>query len=164
LLLKNKLTLYQDLANYLTLSYRNFLLKTSDGIHLSSGIRLIKLNFDKLNGVVPAIVQDYATGDVLMVGFMNREAWEHTLLTGTATYYSRSRQELWVKGRTSGNIQRIREIRIDCDDDAVLLKVDQAGGAACHTGHRTCFFKRVENESIRIVGTPVFDPKEVYKK
>ncbi|MBW1995587.1 MAG: phosphoribosyl-AMP cyclohydrolase, partial [Deltaproteobacteria bacterium] len=105
---------------------------------------MIELDFDKLNGLVPAVVQDYKTGEVLMVGFMNREAWELTLSTGRATYYSRSRQNLWIKGKTSGNIQKIREIRIDCDDDAVLLKVDQVGGAACHTGHRSCFFKKLE--------------------
>jgi phosphoribosyl-AMP cyclohydrolase len=123
---------------------------------------MIQLNFDKLNGLVPAIVQDYNTHEVLMVGFMNKEAWQKTLSTGTATYYSRSRQELWIKGKTSGNIQSVREIRIDCDDDAVLLKVDQVGGAACHTGYRSCFFKKIDNESIKIVGRQVFDPKEVY--
>ena len=123
---------------------------------------MIQLSFDKLNGLVPAIVQDYNTHEVLMVGFMNKEAWQETLSTGIATYYSRSRQELWIKGKTSGNIQRVREIRIDCDDDAVLLKVDQVGGAACHTGYRSCFFKKIDNKSIKIVGKPVFDPKEVY--
>ncbi|MBW1699667.1 MAG: phosphoribosyl-AMP cyclohydrolase [Deltaproteobacteria bacterium] len=125
---------------------------------------MIELDFDKLNGLVPAVVQDYKTGEVLMVGFMNREAWELTLSTGRATYYSRSRQNLWIKGKTSGNIQKIREIRIDCDDDAVLLKVDQVGGAACHTGHRSCFFKKLEEGVIQISDSPVFDPKEVYKK
>ena len=124
---------------------------------------MIQLNFDKLNGLVPAITQDFETGEILMVGFMNEAAWEKTLSTGKATYYSRSRQALWVKGNTSGNIQRIREIRIDCDDDAVLLKVDQVGGAACHTGHRSCFFKKIENGAITITSTPIFDPKEVYK-
>ncbi len=123
---------------------------------------MIQLNFDKLNGLVPAIVQDYNTHEVLMVGFMNKEAWQATLSTGNVTYYSRSRRELWIKGKTSGNIQRVREIRVDCDDDAVLLKVDQVGGAACHTGYRSCFFKKIDNKSIKIVGKPVFDPKEVY--
>jgi len=124
---------------------------------------MIELNFEKLGGLVPAIVQDHETGEILMVGFMNKAAWEQTLATGMATYYSRSRKELWVKGKTSGNVQHVKEIRIDCDDDAVLLRVRQQGGAACHTGHRSCFFKKVENSAITIVGKPVFDPKEVYK-
>ena len=113
---------------------------------------------------MPAVVQDYRTGVVLMLAFMNQEAWEATLATGQATYYSRSRRTLWVKGKTSGNLQLIKEIRIDCDDDTVLLKVEQLGGAACHTGHESCFFKLVENEAVRVVGKPLFDPKEVYQK
>jgi phosphoribosyl-AMP cyclohydrolase len=125
---------------------------------------MIRLNFDKLNGLVPAVVQDYQTNEVLMLGFMNREAWEKTLATGTATFFSRSRQSLWIKGKTSGNVQHVKEIRIDCDDDSVLLKVEQVGGAACHTGYRSCFFKRVEAGSIIIEGKPVFDPKEVYQR
>ena len=124
---------------------------------------MIKLNFNKLNGLVPAAVQDYQTGEVLMLGFMNQEAWEKTLSTGTATFYSRSRKSLWTKGMTSGNVQLVKEIRIDCDHDSVLLKVEQVGGAACHTGYRSCFYNRVENGSITIVGEPIFDPKEVYK-
>ena len=124
---------------------------------------MIQLNFDKLNGLVPAITQDFVTGEILMVGFMNETAWEETLATGKATYFSRSRQKLWVKGNTSGNVQRVKEIRIDCDDDAVLLKVEQVGGAACHTGHRSCFYKKIENGAVTITSTPVFDPKEVYK-
>ena len=124
---------------------------------------MIRLNFEKLNGLVPAVVQDHQTGEVLMLGFMNQEAWEQTLTTGRATFYSRSRKSIWIKGETSGNIQHIKEIRIDCDNDSVLLKVEQVGGAACHTGYRSCFFKRIENDSITIIGKPVFDPKEVYK-
>jgi len=124
---------------------------------------MIELDYSKLNGLVPAIVQDHETGDVLMLGFMNQEAWETTLATGIATFFSRSRQTLWTKGKTSGNIQRVREIRIDCDNDSVLLRVEQIGGAACHTGHRSCFYQRVEKGRIVIVGKPVFDPKEVYK-
>jgi phosphoribosyl-AMP cyclohydrolase len=123
------------------------------------------LDFKKMGGLIPAIAQDYQTGEVLMTAFMNREAWEATLKTGTATYYSRSRRELWVKGKTSGNLQHVKEIWIDCDGDTILLKVEQAGGAACHTGHRSCFHKRIEdNGTVRVVGTPVFDPKEVYGK
>ena len=125
---------------------------------------MITLNFNKMGGLIPAIVQDDKTGDVLMLAFMNREAWEATLKTGKATYYSRTRQTLWVKGNTSGNNQIVKEIRIDCDDDTVLLKVEQIGGAACHTGHRSCFYKMVEGESVHITGEPVFDPEEVYHK
>ncbi len=124
---------------------------------------MMELNFDKMGGLAPAIVQDNDTGEVLMLAFMNAEAWRHTLETGLATYYSRSRDTLWVKGKTSGNVQKVKEIRVDCDDDTVLLKVEQVGGAACHTGHRSCFYKKIENGSVRIIGEPVFDPKEVYK-
>ena len=125
---------------------------------------MVALDFDKLGGLVPAIAQDYHTGEVLMVAFMNQAAWESTLKTGRATYYSRSRKSLWVKGETSGNVQLVKEIRVDCDNDAVLLKIEQVGTAACHTGHRSCFHKQVQNESVRIIGEPIFDPKEVYKK
>jgi phosphoribosyl-AMP cyclohydrolase len=124
---------------------------------------MIELNFKKMGGLIPAVVQDYKTGEVLMLAFMNQAAWEATLATGKATYYSRTRQELWIKGKTSGNMQIIKEIRIDCDDDTVVLKVDQVGGAACHTGHKSCFYKKVEDRSIRIVGKPIFNPEEVYK-
>ena len=125
---------------------------------------MLNLDFNKTDGLVPAIVQDNATGEILMLAYMNQEALNATLSTGKATYYSRSRQTLWVKGETSGNVQLVKEIRIDCDDDTVLIKVEQLGGAACHTGHRSCFYKKVENGTIRIVGEPVFDPKEVYDK
>ena len=125
---------------------------------------MIELDFNKTGGLVPAIVQDYNTGDVLMLAYMNREAFNATLTTGKATYFSRSRQTLWVKGETSGNMQLIKEIRIDCDDDTVLLKIEQLGDAACHTGHRSCFHKKVEDGSIRIIEKPIFDPKEVYGK
>ena len=124
----------------------------------------IQLDFNKTGGLVPAIVQDNETGEILMLAYMNQEAFNATLSTGKATYYSRSRQTLWVKGETSGNVQLVKEIRIDCDDDTVLLKVEQRGGAACHTGHWSCFYKKVENGTIRIVGEPVFDPQEVYDK
>lgn len=120
--------------------------------------------FDKLNGLLPAIVQDYQTGDVLMLGFMNPEAWEQTLATGKATFFSRTRQTLWVKGKTSGHVQNVKEVWIDCDNDTILLKVKQVGGAACHTGHRSCFYRRIEKGRVTVVGEPVFDPKEVYKK
>jgi phosphoribosyl-AMP cyclohydrolase len=124
---------------------------------------MITLDFEKCGGLIPTIVQDFSTGEVLMLAFMNQIAWQETLKMGKATYWSRTRQELWVKGKTSGNVQLVKEIRIDCDDDTVLLKVEQVGGAACHTGYRSCFFKQVEGGSIRTVGQKIFDPKEVYK-
>lgn len=120
-------------------------------------------DFEKAGGLVPVIVQDAATKEVLMLAYMNRDAWEKTVETGKATYWSRSRKQLWVKGETSGNIQQVREMRIDCDSDAVLLLVDQKG-AACHTGYRTCFFSRLAEGRVDIVGERLFDPEVVYKK
>ncbi|MGD8290091.1 MAG: phosphoribosyl-AMP cyclohydrolase [Desulfobacterales bacterium] len=125
---------------------------------------MIELDFNKTDGLVPAIVQDHITGDVLMLAYMNQESFEATLSTGKATYFSRSRQTLWVKGETSGNLQLVKEVRIDCDDDTVLLKVEQLGDAACHTGHRSCFHKIVEEGSIQIIDKPLFDPQKVYNK
>jgi phosphoribosyl-AMP cyclohydrolase len=124
--------------------------------------KIATLNFDKLGGLLPAIVQDAASGEVLMLAFMNREAWERTLATGEAHYYSRTRQTIWHKGATSGHVQRVREIYLDCDQDTVLLKVEQVGGAACHTGHRSCFHRRRLGSGWEVVGAPIFDPKEVY--
>ena len=124
----------------------------------------IDLDFSKFNGLLPAVVQDFESDDVLMVAFMNKEAWNATLSTGMATYFSRSRQELWVKGKTSGNIQNVREIWIDCDNDTVLLKVDQVGGAACHKGFKSCFYRKIKEGRVEIIGKPVFDPEEVYNK
>ena len=124
---------------------------------------MIELDFSKTGGLLPAIAQEDETGEVLMLAYMNKAAWEATLATGKATYFSRTRQELWVKGLTSGNVQMVREIRIDCDNDTILLKVEQIGGAACHTGHKSCFFKKVENGAVKTIGRPLFDPKEVYK-
>jgi phosphoribosyl-AMP cyclohydrolase len=134
-------------------------------ISARKGQAMIKLDFGKMGGLVPAIVQDYKTGEILMLAFMNEEAWAHTLASGKATFYSRSRNTLWIKGETSGNVQLVKEIRIDCDDDTVLLKVQQVGGAACHTGHTSCFYRQIsENDDLTVVGKPVFDPKEVYKE
>lgn len=124
---------------------------------------MITLEFEKCDGLVPAVVQDYRTGEVLMLAYMNEQAWQETLKTGKATYWSRSRQELWVKGKTSGNIQLVKEVRVDCDNDTVLLKVEQVGGAACHTGYRSCFFRKVRAGTVQVVGEKVFDPKEVYR-
>ena len=125
---------------------------------------MIELDFKKMGGLAPAIVQDNETGEVLMLAFMNKEAWEATLKTGKATYYSRSRNQLWVKGETSGHVQLVKEIRVDCDNDTVVLKVEQIGGAACHKGYKSCFYQKVENNTLTITGKPVFDPSEVYKK
>ena len=125
---------------------------------------MVTLDFNKMNGLIPAIIQDYKTYEVLMLGFMNLEAWAATLSSGKATFYSRARQKLWVKGKTSGHEQIVREIRIDCDDDTILLLVEQVGGAACHAGYRSCFFKKVEDGKVKIIGEPVFDPREVYNK
>lgn len=119
----------------------------------------MKLDFSKLGGLIPAVVQDYETGEVIMVAFMNEEAWQATLQTGRATYWSRSRGELWTKGATSGNFQEVKEIYVDCDNDTVLLKVIQHGGAACHTGHRSCFFRRLEGGQWKVVGDKVFEPE-----
>jgi phosphoribosyl-AMP cyclohydrolase len=125
---------------------------------------MVELNFSKLGGLIPAVAQDYRTGEILMVAFMNRAAWETTLKTHRATYYSRSRKSLWVKGETSGNVQIVKEILIDCDDDAVVLKIEQIGAAACHTGHRSCFHKRIQEGSAQLTGQPIFNPEEVYRK
>ncbi len=120
------------------------------------------LDFAKLDGLVPAVIQDWQTLEVLMVGFMNPEAWEKTLNTGMVHYFSRTRQKIWKKGETSGHVQKVKEIFLDCDDDTILLKVEQVGGATCHTGYRSCFYKKVEGGDIHPVGIKVFDPKEVY--
>jgi phosphoribosyl-AMP cyclohydrolase len=122
------------------------------------------LDFTKNNGLLPAIAQDAATGQVLMLAWMNQEAYEETLRTGRAVYYSRSRGKLWRKGEESGHVQQVREIFIDCDADTILLKVHQIGGAACHEGYASCFFRKVEGDQLRVVADKVFDPKQVYKK
>lgn len=122
------------------------------------------LNFEKAGGLIPAIVQDETTGEVLMLAYMNEEAFRRTSETKKAWYYSRSRDKFWMKGETSGNIQEVTEIRVDCDADAILLKVRQVGGAACHTGHRSCFYRRAIGNKFITEGTPVFDASEIYKK
>ncbi|MBF0390705.1 MAG: phosphoribosyl-AMP cyclohydrolase [Desulfamplus sp.] len=125
----------------------------------------IKPNFVKTGGLVPAIAQDYATGEVLMLAYMNEESWLETLNSKMATYYSRSRKQLWKKGESSGNLQVVKEIRVDCDEDTVLLKVEQIGNAACHLGYKSCFFRRVSSDGScsEIVENRVFDPKNVYR-
>ena len=126
---------------------------------------MIELDFSKSDdGLIPAIEQDFDSGDVLMLAYINEDAWKHSLETGNATYWSRSRSKLWKKGEESGNVQKIKEIYIDCDNDTVVFKVEQVGGAACHTGHRTCFFRKVENDELITIGEKIFDPDTVYKK
>ena len=121
------------------------------------------LNFEKGDGLVPAIVQDEETEEVLMLAYMNEEAWNKTLASGKAHFWSRSRKELWLKGKTSGHIQEVQAIYVDCDQDTVLLKVHKVGGAACHEGYPSCFYRKVEKGELKTIGTQVFDPKEVYK-
>ena len=125
---------------------------------------MIELAFHKnADGLVPAIVQDAASGEVLMLAYINREAWEKTLATGKAHYWSRSRNSLWLKGETSGHVQLIRDIYVDCDLDTVVFKVEQLGGAACHTGYRSCFYRKVaDGELVIHESDRVFDPAAVY--
>ncbi len=122
---------------------------------------LSHVQFDD-DGLIAAIVQDHATGDVLMMAYMNAATLQETLDTGRMVYWSRSRQAVWRKGETSGNVQHVREVRIDCDGDVLLFQVEQVGDAACHTGHRSCFYRRVDDGSLVRDGTQVFDPDEVY--
>ena len=119
-------------------------------------------DFSKGDGLVPAIAQDAATGDVLMMAYMNAESYAETLTTGRAVYYSRSRKKLWRKGEESGNVQKVHAVLLDCDSDTLLLKVEQIGGAACHEGYKSCFFRQVTPEGLKVVGQRVFDPKQVY--
>ncbi len=123
---------------------------------------MVKLDFTKLDGLVPAVAQDWKSGEVLMVAFMNAEAWQLTQETGIMHYWSRSRNKLWKKGESSGNVQEVKELRIDCDADCVLARVRQIGDAACHTGYRSCFFRVVEKGGERVDGVKVFDPAAVY--
>ena len=120
-------------------------------------------DFCKAAGLIAAIAQDAATGQILMLAWMNKEAWEATLQTGEAHYYSRSRGKLWHKGESSGHVQKVLAIRLDCDSDAVLLEVEQLGGAACHEGYDSCFFRRLSEDGVHICGNLVFDPNKVYK-
>jgi phosphoribosyl-AMP cyclohydrolase len=122
------------------------------------------IDFDKAGGLVPAVAQDADTGAVLMLAWMNREAYEETLRTRRAVYFSRSRNRLWRKGEESGHVQEVREILVDCDADTILLKVHQIGGAACHEGYASCFFRRVEPDGLKVIAEKIFDPKTVYKK
>ena len=119
-------------------------------------------DFEKRGGLVTAVAQDAESGEVLMVAYMNRDAWDKTLATGVVHYWSTSRNALWLKGETSGHVQDVREIRVDCDTDAVLLKVHQRGGAACHLGYKSCFFRTADRDGYHTVATPVVDPDRLY--
>ncbi len=123
-------------------------------------------NFSKdPNGLVPAIAQDWKTGEVLMLAYINEDSWKYTLETGNATYWSRSRQKLWKKGESSGNVQIVKEILFDCDEDTIIFKVDQIGDAACHVGYRSCFYRKLnENGELDVIGERVFNPEDVYGK
>jgi len=121
-------------------------------------------DFAKGGGLLPAIAQDARTGQVLMVAYMNQEAYAETLATGRAVYYSRSRNKLWRKGEQSGNVQRVLGVFLDCDADTILLKVEQIGGAACHAGYESCFYRQVTPEGLKVVGRRVFDPEDMYGK
>lgn len=120
-------------------------------------------DFDRCGGLVPTIAQDAETGEVLMMAYMNAESYRETVATRRAVYFSRSRGKLWRKGEESGNVQEVLGIYLDCDRDTILLKVNQIGGAACHTGYRSCFYRQVAQDRLQVVGEKVFDPDEVYK-
>jgi phosphoribosyl-AMP cyclohydrolase len=121
-------------------------------------------DFSRGDGLVPTIAQDAATGQVLMMAYMNAESYAETLATGRAVYYSRSRKKLWRKGEESGNVQQVRAVYVDCDCDTILLSVEQIGGAACHEGYKSCFFRQVTPDGLKVIASRVFDPAKVYGK
>lgn len=118
------------------------------------------LKYDS-NGLIPAIIQDADSGEVLMIAYMNRESLQRTVATGLCTYWSRSRQKFWVKGETSGHVQRVQRILVDCDADAVLIQVEQVG-VACHTGHRRCFFREAQGDELVEVEPVIIEPEQIY--
>jgi phosphoribosyl-AMP cyclohydrolase len=120
------------------------------------------IDFEKAGGLVTAIAQDDTTGEILMVAYMNEESLRLSLERREVVYWSRSRRKLWHKGEESGNVQKLKGMFVDCDGDAIVLRVEQVGGAACHTGKRNCFFRRIDRGEIEDVGVQVFDPDEVY--
>jgi phosphoribosyl-AMP cyclohydrolase len=128
-------------------------------MEVSALLDQVKFNND---GLVMAVAQDHATNDVLMVAYMNADTLRQTLETGIMTYWSRSRKKVWVKGESSGHTQDVKEVRIDCDGDVLLFSIEQKGGAACHTGHRSCFYRKLENGQLVETDAPLFDPAQVY--
>lgn len=121
-----------------------------------------KIDFNKMDGLVPVVAQDSDTDEVLMLAYANKEALDLTISTGYAHYYSRSRNNIWKKGGTSGHIQKIEEIRVDCDQDSLIYKVVQTGGA-CHTGYYSCFYRILEGNGLHISGKKIFNPQKIYK-
>lgn len=121
------------------------------------------LKFDE-KGLLTAVAQDYRTGEILMLAHMNEESFRKTVETGQAVYWSRSRGKLWHKGEESGNVQNIKELLVDCDGDAIVMKIEQVGDAACHTGNRSCFYRKLENGALLDIGVKIFDPEKVYRK
>jgi phosphoribosyl-AMP cyclohydrolase len=132
--------------------------------HQPGGGPLSGPDFSRAGGLLPAIAQDAQTGEVLMLAWMNQESYDETLSTGRAVYYSRSRKRLWRKGEESGHVQHVQGIFVDCDEDTILLKVEQIGGAACHEGFKSCFFRQVTNSGLKIIADRVVDPASVYKR
>ena len=124
----------------------------------------MNIDFEKAGGLIAAIAQDHATGEVLMIAWMNREAYDETVRTGRAVYFSRSRGKLWRKGEESGHMQKVRELRLDCDSDAILVQVEQVGGIACHTGRESCFYRKLEDGSWVTTDPVLKDPATIYKK
>ena len=122
-----------------------------------------QLKFDD-KGLLTAVAQDYKTGEILMLAHMNEESLRKTIETGQAVYWSRSRIKLWHKGEESGNVQNVKELLLDCDGDAIVMKIEQVGGAACHTGNRSCFYRKLEKGTLVDVGVKMFDPAKVYKE
>lgn len=129
---------------------------------ISEKMNKYTIDFNKSGGIVPVVVQDYETGDVLMLAYMNDEAFRATKNSGNAHYWSRSKNRIWKKGESSGNIQIVKEIYLDCDSDTILLKVIQVGEAACHEGYRSCFFRRLDGDDTVIESSPLFNPSDVY--
>lgn len=123
----------------------------------------IDIDFNKSNGLIPVIIQDYEDGEVLMLGYMNSEAFNLTVTSGQVHYWSRSKNRIWLKGETSGHFQIVKEIRTDCDNDTLLIKVNQTGGAACHEGFRSCFFRRIEGDNLVTDRERIFNPEEKYR-
>ena len=123
----------------------------------------MKIAFEKHNGLVPAIIQDQASGEVLMLGFMNEEALGETQRTGNAVFFSRSRNKLWRKGESSGHVLKVREIRVDCDSDTLLVRVEAMGPGVCHEGYRSCFYRKLENDgAATVMEERAFVPEDVY--
>jgi phosphoribosyl-AMP cyclohydrolase len=123
---------------------------------------MLQPDFAKGSGLLPAIVQEAQSGEVLMLAYMNEEAWSRTLQTGKAHFYSRSRDKIWQKGESSGHVQQVASVRLDCDADTILLLVEQVGGAACHKGYRSCFYRELAADGIQECSQKIFDPREVY--